>query len=89
MTFAAVHLLHPSVLWLLPLALLPFLLHRRSEDASRRLVSALHLWPASPPPVQRAPRTNPFVLDRRSLLLAAGSGDTARSRTRGCAARAR
>jgi Mg-chelatase subunit ChlD len=71
MTFAAVHLLHPSVLWLLPLALLPFLLHRRSEDASRRLVSALHLWPASPPPVQRAPRTNPFVLDRRSLLLAA------------------
>ena len=71
MMTTTVHLLHPAVLWLLPLALLPFLLHRRTEDATRRVVSALHLWPASPPPVQRAPRPNPFVVDRRSLLLGA------------------
>lgn len=64
-------LLHPAVLWLLPLALLPFLLHRRSEDAARRVVSALHLWPAAPPPLQRAPRVRPFVVTRRSGVLAA------------------
>ncbi|MGE0392531.1 MAG: VWA domain-containing protein [Vicinamibacterales bacterium] len=71
MTVTALHLLHPWVLWLLPLALLPFLLHRRSEDAARRVVSALHLWPAAPPPVQRAARVHPFVVTRRSGVLAA------------------
>lgn len=64
-------LLAPWGLALLPLALLPFLLNRREDANHRRLVSALHLWPVTPPPAARAPRPRRVVIDRRRVLLAA------------------
>ncbi len=62
--------LHAWALWLLPLALLPFLLNRRTPPAGPRLVSALHLWPVTPPPSERAPRPALIRVDRRRGLLA-------------------
>jgi hypothetical protein len=42
-------LLNPSALWLLPLAVIPFLLRRRRPERGQRTVSSVRLWQAADP----------------------------------------